>query len=229
MSVASQSSIGLLASGGLDSCILLGHLLDQNIQVQPFYVRCGLLWEREELAALRQFCATFKSPQLKPLVVLDLPLADLYQRHWSIDGRQIPDAATPDEAVYLPGRNPLLLIKAALWCQLNGIDRLALAILASNPFADATEAFFEAFQTALRLATGKALVIERPFAHLHKTKIMQLGQRFPLELTFSCIAPRAGRHCGLCNKCAERQAAFRDAALSDPTLYAADAASGFLP
>ena len=40
---------------------------------------------------------------------------------------------------------------------------------------------------------------------------MALGRGLPLELTFSCISPLRGLHCGHCNKCAERQAAFRDA------------------
>ena len=38
---------------------------------------------------------------------------------------------------------------------------------------------------------------------------MELGRDMPLELTFSCIDPRDGLHCGRCNKCAERQEAFR--------------------
>ncbi len=220
MTQSSASPIGLLVSGGLDSCILLGHLLEQGHRVQPFYIRCGLHWEAEELRGVRQFCAALESRRLQELVVLELPLADLYQRHWSLDGRLVPDASTPDEAVYLPGRNPLLLIKAALWCQLNGIDRLALALLASNPFPDATARFFEAFETALTLAAGKPLSIERPFARLHKAECMRLGRGLPLELTFSCISPVEGRHCGACNKCAERRAAFRDAQMQDPTTYA---------
>jgi 7-cyano-7-deazaguanine synthase len=210
---------GLLLSGGLDSSILLGHLLDEGRSVQPFYVRCRLHWEAEELRAARAFCAALASPRLQELVVLDLPLDDLYQNHWSLDGRRTPDAASPDEAVYLPGRNPLLLIKPALWCQLHGIERLALALLASNPFPDATQAFFTAFETALQMASGSPLRIERPFSHLHKAEVMQLGCRRPLELTFSCIAPSNGQHCGQCNKCGERRAAFRSAGLADATVY----------
>ena len=56
----------------------------------------------------------------------------------------MPD--TPDDAVYLPGRNPLLLVKAVVWCHLHGIDQLALAPLGSNPFADATDEFFAEFR-----------------------------------------------------------------------------------
>jgi 7-cyano-7-deazaguanine synthase len=42
----------------------------------------------------------------------------------------------------------------------------------------------------------------------------------PLVFTLSCIQPLVGRHCGACNKCAERRRAFEQAQLPDPTEYA---------
>jgi 7-cyano-7-deazaguanine synthase len=60
----------------------------------------------------------------------------------------------------------------------------------------------------------------RPFGKLDKQQVMELGRTYPLELTFSCIAPRDGAHCGQCNKCAERQAAFELIGSNDPTNYA---------
>ena len=158
--------------------------------------------------------------RLDPLIVLELPLADLYQTHWSITGHQPPDAASADDAVYLPGRNAILLVKAAVWCQLHGVDRLALGVLASNPFADATPEFFEQFRRALNTALGANLQVLRPFAHLTKPQVMRSGQGLPLHATFSCIAPQGGLHCGQCNKCAERRGAFRLLGMPDPTSYA---------
>jgi 7-cyano-7-deazaguanine synthase len=209
-----------MLSGGLDSSILLGHLLKQGHRVQPIYLCGGLRWEREELAHVERFLAAMRQARLAPLVKLDLPLGDLYGRHWSLTGLRVPDATTNDEAVYLPGRNPLLLVKAAIWCQLHGIESLALAVLGSNPFGDARPEFFDAFAAALKLAIGQPIDVLRPFAALHKRDVMQLGRDLPLAHTFSCIAPRDGLHCGRCNKCAERQAAFALVALPDPTCYA---------
>ena len=154
---------------------------------------------------------------------LQLPLDDLYAGHWSLGGNRTPDATTSDEAVYLPGRNLLLIIKAALWCQLHGIGRLALGVLASNPFDDATPKFFASLEEVLRRIGQPPLVIERPFGQMQKREVMELGRRYPLGLTFSCIAPVDGLHCGRCNKCAERQAAFRMIDLTDPTRYATPA------
>lgn len=220
-----KAEIGVLVSGGLDSSILLVHLLDHGRRVQPFYVRSQLAWEATELAWLRRFLDAVHRPELAPLVTLELPLVDVYGDHWSTTGTAVPGADTPDEAVYLPGRNALLLIKAVLWCRLRGVDELALAPLAANPFPDATDAFFSQFEASLNRATGGHVRIVRPFAALGKREVMELGRSYPLGLTFSCIAPLAGIHCGGCNKCAERQAAFRSAELDDPTHYATPARS----
>jgi len=218
--IANQTAtIGVLLSGGLDSAILAAHLLGAGRPVRPFYIRSRLIWEGCELAAVRRYLAAIAHPRLAELVLLDLPLADLYQDHWSVTGRNVPSAGTPDAAVYLPGRNALLLIKATLWCQLNGVEELALASLGTSPFSDATPEFFQRFQTLLAQSGERPITIRQPFAGMNKTDVMRLGRPYPLELTFSCIAPERDLHCGRCNKCAERMAAFASIGLADATEY----------
>lgn len=212
---------GVLLSGGVDSAVLVGHLLRNSERVVPFYVRTGCVWEAAELAAIGQFSAALADPKLAPLVVLDMPVADLYDGHWSLSGRAVPDQTTPDEAVYLPGRNPLLLLKPALWCRMNGVPQLAIATLCNNPFEDARPGFFESFEKMLAIATGGSIAITRPFEHLAKRDVVELGRELPLGLTFSCLAPQDGLHCGRCNKCAERRAALGSLGAGDPTRYAA--------
>jgi 7-cyano-7-deazaguanine synthase len=210
---------GLLLSGGLDSAILAGQLLDRGWHVVPIYVRSGCVWEQHEIAAVRRFLSAIDRSRLDGLIQLDLPLADLYGDHWSITGLNVPDDTTPDHAVFMPGRNPLMLIKPVLWCQMHGIGQLALATLANNPFVDATTGFFASFEEMIHQATGGQVQIARPFARMLKRQVMELGRHLPLELTFSCLAPVDGLHCGLCNKCAERHLAFRQLEIDDPTRY----------
>ena len=224
-----HSPLGLLVSGGLDSGILLGHLLRQGQAVQPFYIQSGLIWQQAELAAFERFLERVATPQLALLVRLEMPLADLYADHWCLTGQNVPDAQTEDEAVFLPGRNALLVLKAALWCQLHGIDRLALAPLGTSPFDDAKQSFFERLEGALNALGLGSIEIVRPFANHTKRQVMELGRDLPLGDTFSCIDPVGLLHCGLCNKCGERQKAFACIGLVDPTRYATPPAGGEKP
>lgn len=213
----------VLISGGLDSAILLGELLRSGRAVRPLFVRCGLFWEDVELTHLQRFLTALAGPGLAPLVLLDVPTADLYGDHWSATGRDVPDEHSPDDAVFLPGRNILLASKALLWCHLQGVETLSLGSLGTNPFPDATEDFFDSLAAVVNQAVGGRVRLERPFARSTKNDVMRLGAAFPLEHTFSCIRPENGRHCGRCNKCAERKAAFAGANLRDPTDYAVPA------
>jgi len=214
------STMGLLTSGGLDSAVLLYQLLGHGWCVRPFYVRTGCLWQAEELEAVRKLLAACHDSKLEKLVVLDMPVDDLYADHWSMTGHLVPDHRSTDDAVFLPGRNPLLLLKPALWCAMHGVSKLALATLAANPFDDAKPEFFQRFESMIGWATGCELHVVRPFEMLSKHRVMQLGRDVPLELTFSCLAPVGGLHCGRCNKCAERAAAFAHLSTGDPTKYA---------
>jgi len=151
--------------------------------------------------------------------VLDQPIADVYGAHWSITGKDVPDAASPDEAVFLPGRNVLLLAKSLLWCHIHRVPAIALGSLQTNPFPDATPAFFRGMQDLVNQAMQGSVEVRLPFGGMKKTAVMRLGVGLPLEHTFSCIAPADGLHCGHCNKCAERQQAFTDAGMADTTKY----------
>jgi len=210
---------GVLFSGGLDSSILVSHLLSEGQTVQPFYIRSGLRWESTELSVARKYLDAIRTETLRELVVLDVPVVDLYGTHWSLSDGTVPNARSADVEVHLPGRNALLVVKAAIWCKLHRVTCLSLAALGTSPFADAAPGFFDPLQTALNFGDGEPLQISRPFEQCDKHAVMTLGSRFPLELTFSCLAPNDSRHCGSCNKCAERQAAFQSIRSSDPTNY----------
>ena len=215
-----MEALAVLISGGLDSAILLGDVLRLHPSVFPLYIRCGLYWEAAELDALAGYLDAVRCPALGHLAVLDQPVADLYRDHWSITGKGVPDANTADEAVYLPGRNVLLISKALLWCHLHRIPALALGSLGTNPFPDAQPSFFKSLQDVLNQSVAGHVTLRIPFAGMEKTAVMRLGAGLPLEFTFSCIHPNQGGHCGQCNKCAERRRAFVDAGRSDLTAYA---------
>lgn len=212
-------SLAVLVSGGLDSAILVAESLQAGAKVHPLYIRSGLFWEAVELHHLRHFLEAVRRPALQPLQVLEVPVADLYGKHWSLDGADVPPADSADEAVFLPGRNVLLLSKALIWCHLYSVSAVALGTLASNPFPDATPAFFNAIQSVVNQALGGYVEVLLPYATTSKNEVMLRGREWPLQWTFSCIRPIDGHHCGLCNKCAERRRAFAESGLTDPTIY----------
>jgi 7-cyano-7-deazaguanine synthase len=218
--MVAKPAIAVLASGGVDSAILVAELLREHDAVHPIYVRFGLSWETAEEAHLRSFLTTLTAPALRPLVGLDVPIAPVYGAHWSLSGEAVPDEQSTDDAVYLPGRNLLLLSLPSVWCALHGVHTIALGTLKGNPFPDATDAFFSQFSALVERAMGHELEVVTPFGGLVKADVVELGRGLALERTFSCIDPIDGRHCGRCNKCAERQHGFAAASIEDATDYA---------
>jgi 7-cyano-7-deazaguanine synthase len=217
----------VLFSSGLDSAVLLADALaarpPAGQTVRAIYVSVGFAWEEEERAmAARLFAAAPFAGAIEPPVTLSFDMRDVFPpTHWAVRG-QPPAFDTPDEDVYLDGRNVILLAKAAVYiAHARTPGRLLLGTLAGNPFPDATPAFFDTMSRALSLGLGTPIAIAAPFAAMHKSDVIRRGMDLgvPLELTLSCMQPKDGLHCGQCSKCRERRDAFREAGVDDPTLY----------
>jgi 7-cyano-7-deazaguanine synthase len=216
-----NTQLAVLFSAGLDSAVLAAAEARVST-VHPIYVSCGLAWEEEEIEALHRLLASTPYAGVQPVARLAFTVEDLYPpHHWALRGTP-PAFDTPDEDVYLTGRNVVLLSKAAIHCAQRGITRIAIGTLAGNPFPDATTDFFRALSQALTLGLAHEITIEAPYMHLHKRDVIRLGHQLgvPLELTQSCMNPRDGLHCGECSKCRERRDAFREAGIDDRTKYA---------
>jgi 7-cyano-7-deazaguanine synthase len=211
--------VACLFSGGLDSAVMLMEMTRSHREVTPLYVRCGLAWEEAEMRFLRRFFRNVKSPALLPPQVLDFNMSDVYGRAWYATGKDVPGYHEADENWEIPGRNILLLSKAAVWCALHSVNRVALGVLASNPFPDATPGFFCSLEAALSAGLKTSICILRPLGCLHKEEVVRLGAGLPLELTLSCASPVGDNHCGRCGKCRERRQAFASAGIADPTAY----------
>ncbi|HET6340769.1 MAG TPA: 7-cyano-7-deazaguanine synthase [Gemmatimonadota bacterium] len=217
-----QGSICVLVSGGVDSAVALAEATRGPAQVLPVYVRSGLVWEPAEMYWLGRFLPSLEAPALQPLVVLELPALDLYGDHWSLTGEDPPGHESPDLAVYLPGRNLLLLAKTGVLAGQRGCRTIVMGPLAANPFPDGRRVFFDRMGEAIGLAMGLdgPLPVETPLAGLSKAEVIRRGRHLRLDLTFSCLAPGPDhRHCGRCNKCAERMRGFAAAGVQDPTEY----------
>jgi 7-cyano-7-deazaguanine synthase len=236
-----MTKCAVLLSGGLDSAVLVAEEAASN-EVQPVYVSVGLAWEAAERAIVARFLAgAALGDGVRPLVSLSVDMRDVYTAtHWAVEGRP-PGYHTPDEDVYLPGRNVILLGKAAVYCAAAHIERLVVGTLAHNPFPDATPAFRTAMARALSLGLAHEIQIDAPYSTVSKAEVIRRGAALgvPFELTLSCMNPQLripnpesripnaqslipnpqSLHCGTCSKCRERHDAFVEAGLSDPTQY----------
>jgi 7-cyano-7-deazaguanine synthase len=242
-----MAATAVLLSGGLDSAVLAAEEAARPGagSIQPIYVSVGLAWEEAERAMLaRLLAADPLRGRMRPLVSLSVDMRDVYAAtHWAVQGKP-PAYHTPDEDVYLPGRNVILLGKAGIFCAAAHIERLVLGTLGHNPFPDATPAFRAAMADALSLGLAHDLVIEAPYADVGKADVVRRGSALgvPFALTLSCMDPQefgigdsefgsespipnpqsrsVPVHCGVCSKCRERHDAFVEAGLADPTEYA---------
>jgi 7-cyano-7-deazaguanine synthase len=209
-----------LCSGGLDSAVLLAERARRGARpVQPLYVSVGLAWESEERSMLDRLLRADAFHGVEPIASLRFDMRDVYPpTHWAIKG-QPPAFDTPDEDVYLEGRNIVLLTKAAVFMARAGLEEVAIGPLAGNPFPDATPEFFDAMSRSLSIGLAATVRVIAPFAGLRKADVIKLGLELgvPLELTLSCMQPANGRHCGRCSKCRERRDAFEEAKVVDPT------------
>jgi len=218
----------VLLSGGLDSAVLAAHEA-QTSQVLPVYVSVGLAWEDAEVAMVERLLASpAYRERVEPLSRVSFTMRDVYSpAHWAIRG--VPPAYdTPDEDVYLAGRNLVLLTKAGVVASKAKAHRIALGPLSCNPFPDARPEFFTAMAQAMSLGLDHQIEIATPFLGLSKEDVIRRGVELgvPFDLTLSCMNPITGassalpQHCGLCSKCRERRDAFAAAGVSDPSTYA---------
>ena len=221
----------MLFSGGLDSAVLLAEAAaaaraGRRGPVVAIYVSVGFAWEREERRVAASLLATAPFTGIRSFVELSFDMRDVFpSTHWAVRGTP-PAYDTPDEDVFIDGRNVILLSKAAVYMAAAVRPRpaavtLLIGPLAGNPFPDATPQFFTAIARSLGLGLAIPIEVEAPFGAMHKEDVIRRGAELavPLELTLSCMNPQDGAHCGACSKCRERIDAFREAGVRDLTRY----------
>ena len=224
MSIENPQSSIVLLSGGLDSATLLAKLVAENRRVLALGVNYGQRHSRE-IEAARAIAAHYG---------VEYRLADLRAVSAFFGKNSLTDASVPVyEGAYneagmkttvVPARNLLLISLATSWAIAEKCDTVAYAAHGGDHaiYPDCREEFAEKLDAVVRISDWHPVRLERPFVGMSKAEIVALGARLgvPFALTWSCYNG-GERHCGKCSTCVERAAAFREASVPDPTLYAA--------
>ena len=138
-----------------------------------------------------------------------------------------------------PCRNALLLLVGLSHAESFYISRgerynVYIGIRRETPVAmkDNTPEFLAEMNRLAEQATHHGgYEISAPLINYDKDKVVRLGEKLgvPWEYTYSCYAGYGFKevggkklpvHCGKCSNCGRRKLAFRDAGVSDPSVYA---------
>lgn len=214
----------LVYSGGLDSTVLLGHLLAEGREVHTFTVNYGQRHSRE-IESARAVCEHYGVEHR----VADLRALGPIFGHNSLTDTSMAVAEGHYEeesmkTTVVPNRNMILLAVAAARAIALRADTLAYAAHGGDHaiYPDCRPEFAEAMDAAIRLADWHKVALERPMVSWSKADIVRRGAALavPMHLTWSCYKGGVV-HCGRCGTCVERREAFALAGVPDPTAYLA--------
>jgi 7-cyano-7-deazaguanine synthase len=155
--------------------------------------------------------------------IIDLSsLTDIYQGITSLVDEKLEVTHSFTDPIIVPFRNGVFMaVTVAYSSGVNAFNVFYGAHSSDEPFyPDCRQEFYEAFQKAARLGTEKPIIIKSPFSGYKKSEIIKTALKLgvPLDETWSCYLNEE-HHCGRCESCNNRKIAFKEAKVSDPTIY----------
>jgi 7-cyano-7-deazaguanine synthase len=228
----SRKKAVLCLSGGMDSCVCAA-LAARDHDVYAVHFSYGQRTEARELESARAIAGLVGAKDFLHLRI------DLFRR---IGGSALTDEAiavpiaaaedaAPEAAIgaqipvtYVPFRNTHFLSAAVSWAEVLGAATVLIGAVEqdSSGYPDCRPAYYEAFNELIRQGTREGVIrVETPLIGMRKSEIVRLGVELgaPFHVTWSCYSG-TGKACGVCESCALRLRAFRDAGAVDPVPYA---------
>ncbi len=231
-------------SGGMDSTVCAA-LAVRDYDSYGLHFSYGQRTEARELQSARD---VGRALGLKEVLELQ---TDLFRR---IGGSALTDPAIPvplavsnadgSEATskrrggdvpvtYVPFRNAHFLSAAVSWAEVLGAGTVFIGAVEqdSSGYPDCRPAYYDAFNRLIREGTKDGeIAVVTPLIRFKKHEIVRLGVELgaPLDVSWSCYSAET-EACGVCESCAFRLRAFREAGAVDPIRYAtAKATAGSL-
>ena len=209
-------------SGGMDSATALWWAIREFGEVAAVSFEYGAKHNARELAAAATICKKLSVPQT--VIPLDF-IGRNFHSSLLKTGGAIPEGNYNEEnmaSTVVPFRNGIMLAAAAGLAEDSGFSAVILGNHTGDHaiYPDCRPEFIDGMAKAIETGTGGKVKLLSPFCNMTKGEIAALGAKLGVDfsLTWSCYNGR-DRHCGKCGTCRERREAFREAGLTDPTVY----------
>lgn len=185
-----------LASGGVDSSVMMLLLKKEGHELLPLFIDYGQLAGEKEWTACQDVCH-----------YLDL---EPHRMDVSGFGKIVPSGITDskfdiEKNAFLPTRNLLFLTLGAAYGYVKSANVIAIGLLSDPIFPDQTIEFVQAAQRSISISLGVDIRILAPSMSLNKFDTLRLARKYglPLDLTYSCHSGKE-QPCGRCISCKER-------------------------
>jgi 7-cyano-7-deazaguanine synthase len=224
----SKKRVVLCLSGGMDSCVCAAFAA-RDREVYAVHFSYGQRTEARELQSAQEIARLVGVKEFLHLKI------DLFRR---IGGSALTDSsiAVPEAAkdeseigveipvTYVPFRNAHFLSAAVSWAEVLGAETVMIGAVEqdSSGYPDCRPAYYAAFNELIRQGTKEGSIrVETPLIAMRKSEIVRLGVELgaPFHVSWSCYSGER-EACGVCESCALRLRAFREAGATDPIPYA---------
>ena len=214
----------ILLSGGLDSttCMAIAKKLGYALYAISFsYGQKHSI----ELRAAKKIGKIFKA---KKHLIVDIDLKIIGGS--ALTGSDISISKNDKiPTTYVPARNTIFLSYALAWAEVLKADNIFIGAnqVDYSGYPDCRNEYLKAYECMANLATkrgvaGEKIKIIAPLLNLTKAEIIKKGTALNVDysLTHSCYFPtKVGFACAKCESCILRKKGFKEAKISDPTIY----------
>lgn len=200
----------MLLSGGIESTTVLHMEYEAGTDITPLFVDYAQRGAEMERQACRAVCETLS------LELVEMDASGIGGGFRALQGKRRLH-------VPVPHRNLLILSIALSLASQQQARAIVLALQADDGawYPSASPSFVESF-THTAATLEPQIAFEAPLRAMRKPDVIRAGAALHVDFARSYSCMLGGElHCGTCRQCLDRRAAFLEADIPDPTLYAA--------
>lgn len=190
-----ELKIVALASGGIDSFLMMHILKKRLYEIFPIFINYGQLGKTREWISYKRICEYLN---LKPYRI-SIPEYGKY-----IESGITNKKLDITKFAFLPNRNLLFITLASAYAYQNDIYVVSIGLLNNPIFPDQTKKFINYAEKCIKESLGVDFKIIAPLIDLDKIDIYNLAKKFnlPIEIVYYCHAGEE-KPCGNCLACKE--------------------------